>query len=229
LVNSAAKQAVRVLGLALFIASLALLAWWWARVAGHDRPGGGWTAAGANAALFTAFALHHSVLARSSAKRLVERLVPSEFVRTTYVVVASLLLGTVCVFWQPVGGLLFSATGVVAALLLSVQLLGVAIAVLAVRRISVRELAGLADPTMPDQLQSGGPYRLVRHPLYLGWVLFFFFTPHMTADRLLFAAISTLYLVIAMPFEEAALAKQFGNRYVQYRRSVRWRLIPYLH
>ena len=51
----------------------------------------------------------------------------------------------------------------------------------------------------------------------------------MTGDRLLFAVVSTIYLVIAMPFEEAGLHRQFGERYLEYRRTVRWRLIPYIH
>ncbi|HUR34018.1 MAG TPA: hypothetical protein VM032_09515, partial [Vicinamibacterales bacterium] len=69
----------------------------------------------------------------------------------------------------------------------------------------------------------------VRHPLYLGWVLVLFGATRMTGDRLLFAAISTVYLLVAMPFEETALLDQFGQRYREYRRAVRWRLIPYIH
>jgi len=64
---------------------------------------------------------------------------------------------------------------------------------------------------------------------WIRWVLVFFGTPHMTGDRLLFALVSTIYLIIVMPFEEAGLHRQFGERYLEYRRMVPWRLIPYIH
>jgi protein-S-isoprenylcysteine O-methyltransferase Ste14 len=75
-------------------------------------------------------------------------------------------------------------------------------------------------------MQTDGAYRLVRHPIYFGWVLMVFGAPAMTASRLLFAAISTLYLIVAIPFEERSLTKEFGAAYRDYQRRVRWRLIP---
>jgi protein-S-isoprenylcysteine O-methyltransferase Ste14 len=71
-----------------------------------------------------------------------------------------------------------------------------------------------------------GPYRWVRHPIYLGWVLVVFGAPAMTTGRLLFAAVSTIYLVVAIPLEERSLAVEFGTAYSAYQRQVRWRLIP---
>ena len=223
------RRGLRLLGLVVFMASLALLGWWWARVAGRSLPAGGWRAATVDVALFSAFALHHSLFARLAPKEAMARLVPSDLARTVYVCVASLLLGATCLLWQPVGGLVYRATGAAAAALGALQLLGVVVGVLAVRRISIRELAGLSEPSADERLQQGGPYRLVRHPLYLAWVLVVFGTAQMTGDRLLFAVVSSTYLVLAMPLEEAALARQFGVKYVEYRRAVRWRLIPYVH
>jgi len=223
------KQLARVLGLVMFMGSLALLAWWWTVVAGRSEPAGGLSAAVIDAGLFSAFALHHSLLARPWTRQWVRRVLPDDLVRTSYVWIASLMLIAMCVFWWPIGGVVYDADGASAGLLGTVQLLGVVIGALAVRRISVRELAGLAPPGSVDELEYGGPYRLVRHPLYLGWVLVFFGTSHMTGDRLLFAVVSTAYLLIAMPLEEAGLQRQFGERYVEYRRTVRWRLIPYIH
>ena len=223
------KQLVRVLGLVVFMASLALLAWWWTVVAGRSEAAGGPAAAVVDALLFSAFALHHSVLARPWAKRKVQRVLPDDLVRTSYVWIGSLLLIGMCLFWRPVGAIVYHASGFPGVLLRTVQVLGVVVGALAVRRISVRELAGLVPPGSVDELEYAGPYRLVRHPLYLGWVLFFFGASQMTGDRLLFAVVSTVYLLIAMPFEEAGLQRQFGDRYLEYRRTVRWRLIPYLH
>lgn len=216
-------------GFALFMGAVALTGWWWMRLPAVASAHGGVRAVVLDVLLFTAFAGHHSLLARPSAKRMVARVLPDGLVRSAYVWLASLLLIALCLFWQPVGGELYRAHGVIAALLWLAQLSGVVISLLAIRRISVRELGGLADPRPSDALEFSGPYGLVRHPLYSGWVLIFFPAPIMTGDRLLFAVVSTVYLLIAMPLEEAGLAAQFGERYLEYRRAVRWRLIPYIH
>lgn len=222
-------SAVKLTGFALFMTAIAMTAWWWLGLAAYASARGGAAAVLPDVGLFSLFALHHSLLARPGAKARVARLLPPTLVRSAYVWLASLLLMAMCAFWQPVGRELYRTTGILAAALLLVQATGVIISVLAIRRISVKELGGLADPRPTDGLEFAGPYGLVRHPLYLGWVLIFFAAPHMTGDRLLFAGISTLYLVLAIPLEEAGLAAQFGESYATYRRAVRWRLIPYLH
>ena len=66
----------------------------------------------------------------------------------------------------------------------------------------------------------------MRHPIYLGWVLMVFATPEMTTSRLLFAVISTAYLIAAIPLEEASLVDTFGEKYRAYQRQMRWRLLP---
>src|SRR4051794_13632729 len=119
------RQSLRLLGLVAFMASLALLGWWWLRVAGGTAPAGGWRAGVTDIALFSGFALHHSLFARRTPKLAVARIVPSDLVRTVYVCIASILLVVTCVLWQPVGSLAYSATGTAAAVLAIVQLLGV--------------------------------------------------------------------------------------------------------
>ncbi len=79
------------------------------------------------------------------------------------------------------------------------------------------------------ELVERGPYRWVRHPLYLGWALAVFGAAHMTGSRLLFAAISTAYLVLAVPFEERSLLRAFGDAYAQYQRAVPWRILPFVY
>jgi len=91
------------------------------------------------------------------------------------------------------------------------------------------ELAGIRRHAAAESLQIVGPYRWVRHPLYSGWLLLTFGPAHMTGDRLLFAGISTLYLLIAMPFEERSLRKSFGAAYGEYARRVRYRIVPYVY
>ncbi len=84
-------------------------------------------------------------------------------------------------------------------------------------------------PARPSALQIAGPYRLVRHPLYLGWILVVFGAAHMTGDRLAFAVISSFYLLVAVPWEERSLRQSFGEDYDRYKRLVRWRVVPYLY
>jgi protein-S-isoprenylcysteine O-methyltransferase Ste14 len=84
-------------------------------------------------------------------------------------------------------------------------------------------------PAATAGLQVRGPYHLVRHPLYLGWVLIVFGASRMTGDRLLFAAATTAYLMIAVPWEERSLEAEFGAEYVRYRQRVRWRIVPYIY
>jgi protein-S-isoprenylcysteine O-methyltransferase Ste14 len=78
-------------------------------------------------------------------------------------------------------------------------------------------------------LQTTGPYRLVRHPLYLGWMLVVFAPANMTGDRLFFAVITSAYLIAAIPWEERSLVKAFGETYVRYKEQVRSRVIPYVY
>ncbi len=97
------------------------------------------------------------------------------------------------------------ARGWPAMALAAVQVAGVLIIASAVRAIDALDLAGIRPHPAADALQFRGPYRWVRHPLYLGWLLATFGPAHMTGDRLMFAGISLFYLLIAMPFEERSL------------------------
>ncbi len=222
-------RTLQVSGLGIFAASLGLLAWWWTIVAGRAAGPLSARAAALDLALFTAFALHHSALARPGPQRWLASHVPPDLVRTSYVWTASVLLIGVCLLWQPVGGTVYALRGIPAAVLRLLQLAGLVVLVLAVRRIRVAELAGLVPTRAGEPLQVRGPYALVRHPIYLGWVLVFGATPHMTADRLLFFGVSTAYLCVAVPYEEAGLRRQFGSRYDTYRAAVRWRIVPFLY
>lgn len=202
-----------------------------------------------NVGLFTLFALHHSIFARTGARAWVRHQLPKGLERTTYVWLASLLFLGVCLLWQPLPGVAWQASGTMRLLLYGVQLVGVVLTLQSASRIDIWDLAGVrqaraatrhtagrppaamppADDGPPAQaagLEERGPYRRVRHPIYLGWVVIVFAAPTMTASRLLFAAISTLYLVLAIPFEERSLTAEFGPAYTAYQQRVRWRLLP---
>ena len=109
-----------------------------------------------------------------------------------------------------------------------VQLGGVWFIAASTRAIDALELAGIRASSTAS-LQVGGPYRLVRHPLYLGWVMAVFGAPHMTGDRLVFAIVSSLYLVAAVPWEERSLEQFFGESYRHYKQRVRWRMLPFVY
>jgi len=215
-------------GGALFVSALTLCAWTYLFQLGRSHEPGGIRAIAANVALFAIFAVHHSLFARDFAKRWIGSLTP-DLIRSIYVYAASLLLIVVCVAWRPIGGALYSATGAVAVALIAVELGGLWCIARAVARIDPLELAGIHEASRRDGLQTSGVYRLVRHPIYFGWVLAVFGTPHMTGDRLAFAVMTTAYLVVAVPFEERSLARSFGEAYARYQRDVRWRMIPFIY
>jgi protein-S-isoprenylcysteine O-methyltransferase Ste14 len=186
-----------------------------------------------NVALFGVFALHHSLLAREPVKARVVRALSPTLERPTYVWVASLLFIGMCLTWRPMAGVLYVVPQPWASLFGAIQLTGGVLTLDAARRIDVRVLSGLklepaAATVAPDAepLVATGAYRFVRHPIYLGWVLLFWGTSDMTVGRLAFAAISTAYLAIAVPFEERSLRRRFGAPYEGYIRQVRWRMVP---
>jgi methanethiol S-methyltransferase len=187
-----------------------------------------------NLLLFTVFAVHHSLLARTAVKAWLQRSVPPPVERSAYTWIASALFITVCAFWQDVPGGLYRLEGTAAAPGYLAQLLGVVLTAHAAAAIDVLDLAGVRpaldarDAREPRHvpLATSGLYGFVRHPLYFAWVLMVFGAPQMTATRLTFAAVSTLYLALAIPFEERSLIGLFGPEYRAYQRKVRWRMIP---
>ena len=183
-----------------------------------------------NVVLFTIFALHHSIMARSGAKAWLLRVVPPDLERAVYVWIASVLFLAVCWLWQPLPAVVWTTSGALFWILSAVQLIGVALTVRAAQIVGVWELAGVKQPdhTRPVEFRASGPFGIVRHPIYLGWLLIVFATPVMTTSRLLFAVISSAYLVAAIPWEEASLIQAFGERYRAYQRALPWRLIPFV-
>jgi len=187
-----------------------------------------WSAVVIDLGLFTIFALHHSIMARTGAKAWITRTVPGDLERSLYVWVASLMFLAVCWFWQPLPGVAWSIAAPVSWLMFGIQLAGIVLTERAARFIGVWELAGVrqARHDQPVEFRVTGPFGLVRHPIYLGWILIVFGAPEMTYSRLLFAAISSTYLIVAIPWEEASLVEAFGEKYRAYQGQVRSRLLP---
>ena len=132
----------------------------------------------------------------------------------------ALLFLAVCWMWQPLPGVIWQSRGPGLALYVA-QAFGVALTIAAARIVGVWELAGVKQPdlTKPIEFKADGPFAIVRHPIYLGWVLMVFATPVMTTSRLLFAVVSTLYLIAAIPFEERSLLEAFPERYGAYQKT----------
>lgn len=186
-----------------------------------------------NVALFTAFALHHSVFARPRVKAWLSARVGA-MERSVYTWIASVLFFLVCALWAFVPGELYAMPGIFAVPGYTAQALGLIVTVRSSARLDVLDLAGVRSVMQARRgeqpahvpLETNGLYGFVRHPLYFGWLLFVFGTPHMTMTRLVFALISSGYLAIAIPFEERSLIRTFGQAYREYQHRVRWRMIP---
>jgi protein-S-isoprenylcysteine O-methyltransferase Ste14 len=225
------ERALVWLGAAAFVASLAacVLAYGvaWSDVGAFD-PRRGARAVAIDAALFAAFAAHHSLFARDAVKRWLARRLPDRLLRPMYVWLASVLLLAVIALWQEIGGQVYRHDGWQAVAHTVVQLAGVWLIMRSVRLIDALELAGVRQ-NPGTSLQIRGPYHLVRHPVYLGWMLVVWGAANMTGDRLGFAAITSLYLVMAIPWEERSLERVFGAQYTRYRARVRWRVLPYVY
>jgi methanethiol S-methyltransferase len=216
-------------GAVFFFASLAYFLYSYAVTFGQPARGGeAVRAAAIDVLLFSAFALHHSVFAREAVRGAVARVVPPRLERSAYVWVASALFVLVCALWQPVPGVAWQVEGAGRWLLVAGQAAGVWLTLRSAAMIDVLELSGvrqLSPITRTIEFKTTGPYGWVRHPIYSGWFLVVFCVPTMTMTRLVFAATSSVYLLLAIPFEERSLHAA-AAAYGEYVRRVRWKLVP---
>ena len=182
-----------------------------------------------NTLLFTLFAVHHSVFARARVRMWVARVVPPALERSVYVWVASMLFIAVCALWQPVPGRAWNVAGPARWLLVVVQGACVWLILRSAAALDVLELSGvrqLSPEPRTTEFRTSGPYGWMRHPIYAGWILLVFCAPTMTMTRFVFAFVSSIYLLIAIPLEERSMLASAGEAYNAYIRQVRWRLLP---
>jgi len=179
--------------------------------------------------LLAAFALQHSVMARPAFKRWWTRIVPEPAERSTYVLASSLALLLLFGQWRPIGGVVWQVENSVGqAVLYGLFAAGWLTVLVTTFLINHFDLFGLrqvwfhlrGEPYRPLGFVTPGPYRHVRHPLYVGWLLAFWATPTMTAAHLLFAVMTTAYILIAIRLEERDLGEVYGEMYAEYRRTV---------
>lgn len=190
---------------------------------------GGLAALLVDALVLGAFAIQHSVMARPAFKRRWTRIVPEPIERATYVLASSLLLALVFAAWQPLPGTVWDVRGTpLGAVLLGMYLLGWVVVVASTFMISHFELFGLTQawrrarerPLQDAAFTEVLLYRFVRHPIMLGFLIAFWSAPYMSHGRLLFAILTTGYILVGIRLEERDLVAAFGASYRNYRARV---------
>jgi methanethiol S-methyltransferase len=187
-----------------------------------------WNALLVNLSLLGLFAVQHSVMARPAFKRWITRYIPQAAERSTYVLLSSIALIVLFLNWEPMGGVIWQVDHPVGqGLLYGAYAFGWLLVLLATFLINHFDLFGLRQvwlyligrPYTPLAFKTPALYRTVRHPLYVGWLFAFWATPVMTAAHLVFAVMTTAYILIAIQLEERDLMDAHPE-YAGYRRRV---------
>lgn len=182
-----------------------------------------------NAVLLGIFAVQHSVMARPGFKRWWTQIVPEPIERSTYVLLSSLALVLLFWEWQPLQGVIWDVKNLFGALVLwGLFWLGWLIVLTSTFMINHFDLFGLRQVYLNFRSEKYshvgfkilGLYKLVRHPIMLGFVVAFWATPRMTVGHLVFSVATTLYILIALQLEERDLVTYHGDTYKQYKKQV---------
>lgn len=188
-----------------------------------------------NTGLLLLFALQHSGMARQGFKRAWTRIVPPAIERSTYVLAASLALLVLIVFWQPVPSLIWQVDSSAARIILQALFWAGWLLVLASTfLLDHADLFGIkqvwtywrGEAYQPLAFQTPSVYKLVRHPIYLGFLLAFWSAPRMTLGHLYFAVVTTAWILLAIQLEERDLITIHGEQYEVYRSGVSM-LVPW--
>jgi protein-S-isoprenylcysteine O-methyltransferase Ste14 len=189
-----------------------------------------------NLLLMSLFAVQHSVMARKQFKEWWTRYVPKSVERSTYVLLASLALVLLFWQWRPIPTVVWQVANPQIALAVThLSIFGFVLVLISTWLINHFELFGLhqvannlAGRPMPAvRFKTPVLYKMVRHPIYLGFIIAFWAAPTMTAGHLLFAAVTTAYIFVGIFLEERDLVAQFGDEYRRYRQRVAM-IVPFL-
>ena len=181
-----------------------------------------------NLGLLTLFAVQHSGMARPAFKRWLTRYIPQAAERSTYVLLSTVCLVLLMAFWAPLGGVVWSVTTEWAARALTgLYFASWGLLLYATFALDHFDLFGLRQvfnalrrkETTPLEFRTPALYRVIRHPIYTGWLGIFWFTPTMTVTHLVFAAVTSAYIVVGIKLEERDL-ETIHPEYTQYKRKV---------
>lgn len=181
------------------------------------------------------FGIQHTIMARPAFKQWWAQFIPKPLERSTYVFIADIIMWVMIWQWRPIEGVVWNVQNTIAAnILIGISLLGWVAVVLSSFMINHFELLGLEQVwhylrgTEPKRIKFKlrGFYKHVRHPLMLGFLAFFWVTPHMTTSHLFFAAMFTIYVLIGIRYEERDLMKHHPEEYGKYTEEVP-ALIPF--
>jgi protein-S-isoprenylcysteine O-methyltransferase Ste14 len=187
-----------------------------------------------NLALMSLFAVQHSGMARQSFKKLFAAFASPALERSTYVLLASLSLVLLFWQWRPITAIVWEIeTPMAAYAAVAGSFAGWLVVLYSTFLISHFELFGLTQVVShfagrlaePMKFRTPGLYRLIRHPIYLGFIIAFWSTPTMTLGHMLFATVTTAYIFVGIWLEERDLVTLFGDQYRHYRQKVAM-LIP---
>lgn len=182
-----------------------------------------------NLLLMSLFAVQHSVMARKPFKRWLTQFVPESIERSTYVLLASLILLLLYWQWRPIPTVVWQiTTPEIAMAIMGLSFVGWLLVLASTFLINHFELFGLhqvvnnlAGKGMPAaKFRTPLLYKMVRHPLYLGFIIAFWAAPTMTVGHMLFAAVTTAYIFVGIFLEERDLVALFGDEYRRYRERV---------
>jgi methanethiol S-methyltransferase len=188
-----------------------------------------WRALSIDLLLLSMFAVQHSGMARQGFKKLFARFASPVVERSSYVLSASLTLLLLFWQWRPIPAVIWDIQNPIpASLAIGGGFLGWLIVLYSTFLISHFELFGLTQVithfagriTAPVKFKTPGLYRLIRHPIYLGFIIAFWSTPTMTLGHLLFALVTTAYIFVGIYLEERDLMSFFGDEYRRYRNRV---------
>lgn len=182
-----------------------------------------------DAGLLALFAVQHSAMARQGFKRVWTKIIPHPIERSTYVLFASLALLLLIKFWQPIPGTVWNVENEAGRIVLQgLFFVGWGIVLISTFLINHFDLFGLRQvwlylrnkPYEPLGFRTPVFYRHVRHPIYMGFILGFWATPHMTYAHLFFAIMTLAYILVAIQLEERDLVDMHGEQYQVYRSGV---------
>ena len=182
-----------------------------------------------NVALLSIFAVQHSIMARPGFKAWWTQIISKAVERSTFVLLTSLILGLIFWRWQPMGDIVWSVENQIGVIALwTIFAIGWLVVLLSTFMINHFDLFGLTQvydnfkgrETAAPKFMVLGLYKVVRHPIMLGFIIAFWAIPVMTMGHLLFAAVTTAYILVALLLEERDLVGELGDAYTDYQSRV---------